>query len=287
MLDCIEKLDFDKAGQHAGKMGMTALQVGFVIKGFKNLYQSYKSKGWQAFWGQGIKAGIQDFDIQQKELAQSKALFDNICKGDNYKQALEVAKKNKIPVEAFNKQLKKICDNCKDETKVFQTLKFYQDLSKHQGVHKINGIDKPVKFDFVHIFGVEFKNGLIKGGHSKINLTDSKIQVLHEEIGPNNIGRGILYCPGFAPKESTFFPKDWSPEKIMIKTVEAANNAGVQNLLKNINSKGQIIAIGKTSEGIDIQFTLHVASGRIDNTYVMHPDWPHGSLLEKIYGKNN
>jgi hypothetical protein len=106
-----------------------------------------------------------------------------------------------------------------------------------------------------HIFHTEMgiKKGApsLKGYHSENKISGIKIL---SQTPPNAHGvyKAIFTDRGLT-KTSTFFPKDWNRSKILEKSREAWNDA-MKNIKSQTNARG---VIGKTSEGMPIEFWFH------------------------------
>ena len=94
-----------------------------------------------------------------------------------------------------------------------------------------------------HLFLGEIDQGSLKGFHHAKSYPDRIIKITRP---PDKFGiyEAIYEWKGLS-KKSTFFPDQWSRDKVLKKVNEACNNIIVRQ---------QNGFIGKTTEGIEIQF---------------------------------
>jgi hypothetical protein len=67
-------------------------------------------------------------------------------------------------------------------------------------------------------------------------------------------------------KDITYFPSEWSREKVVSKIYEAYNNVVKDRAQLQLNDKGKYHIIGITNEGVKIEMYI-TAKGKITTAY--------------------
>ncbi len=78
-------------------------------------------------------------------------------------------------------------------------------------------------------------------------------------------------------KESTFFPKDYTPEKVIAKIYEALENV---NFTK-YPTRGDQKVRGLTKDGITIEMIVNLTSCKVKSAYPVWDEIKHGQLLKR------
>jgi hypothetical protein len=137
---------------------------------------------------------------------------------------------------------------------------------------KIN--DKWLKLDFEHFFGMDVSwtkkgkpnlGGLHHDACSKV-LKAEVFDFTNKVIYDHGFWKANVFYKGDFVKNATFFPSDWSREKVTSKIFEAYSNAIKSGVELTFNDKGKYLIEGFTNEGIEI--VMHITQkGHIKTVY--------------------
>jgi len=137
---------------------------------------------------------------------------------------------------------------------------------------KIN--DKWLKLDFEHVFGMDVAwtkkgkpsmGGFHHDAGSKV-LKSEVFDFADKVVCDHGFWKAKVFYKGDFVKEATFFPSDWSREKVVNKIFEAYGNAIKNGAELILNDKGKYRIVGLTNEGIEIEMYI-TQKGHIKTVY--------------------
>jgi hypothetical protein len=145
--------------------------------------------------------------------------------------------------------------------------------------NKIKGFaqltNKYTKLDYEHIFGMKFifKRDCL----SKVSGFHHDCMHVIEKSGVIEFTNKVMNKDGFyttdlihqgtvVKPQATFFPAEWSREKVVSKIYEAYNNAVENSLVPEFRNDGKCFIQGLTNEGIEIEMYM-TSKGKIVTAY--------------------
>jgi hypothetical protein len=134
--------------------------------------------------------------------------------------------------------------------------------------------NKYIKIAYEHILGIELsfsKRGVpsIGGFHHDFMHAVKKsnmFEFVDEVIHASGFYKAKLLYKGDFVKEITFFPAQWSRERVISSVYEAYENFLQSGMLVKINPDGKYVVKGFTREGIEIEMFI-TQKGRVTTAY--------------------
>jgi hypothetical protein len=109
------------------------------------------------------------------------------------------------------------------------------------------------------------------------------VHISHAEEDKTGIWRAIVNFNG-KNKESTFFPKSWTPKQILEKVIACLKDIDFNDISTTQNGK---IKLDLICDSFKIELNINAITSEIITVYPYKDEWKHGSLLKKIFGRNS
>lgn len=162
-------------------------------------------------------------------------------------------------------QLQKLFQNLYEELPILEALN-----KQRKGFAEF--ANKCIKFPLAHIFTIEFKlgkDGISLSGfhHDPMNIIEKSgiLKFANKKFGKNGIYKAKVFFNG-NEYNKTFFPTDWSREKVISKIYEAYDDFISNGANATVTKGGQYKISGLTSEGIEIEMYI-TKKGRVTTVY--------------------
>ncbi len=213
----------------------------------------------------------------EKQLAK-KAAKESVSKAAQPIADISVSLPEKAPVAVIEKvkqeltESQKFLENFAKE--FFEGLKTeIEELkNKFSQYEKIN--DKWLKLDMEHFFGMDVSWGKkgkanLGGFHQDLDnkiLNQGIFEFADKVMYDHGFWKAKIFYKGDFVKNGTFFPSDWSREKVVSKIFEAYQNAVNSGIKLVPDDSGKYFLEGFTNEGIEI--AMHITQkGHIKTVY--------------------
>jgi hypothetical protein len=133
--------------------------------------------------------------------------------------------------------------------------------------------NKYIKVPYKHILVPEIsatKNGLKLTGfhHDYLNVLENSgiVKITNKIMGKHGIYKADVWLDGKLFKDKTFFPPDWTRQKIISKIYETYDDFISKGAMGKLTKDGKYIIRGTTSEGIEIEMYI-TKSAQITTAY--------------------
>lgn len=164
-------------------------------------------------------------------------------------------------------QIETICEPAKQS---ILNLRQKFDLKHTMGFGK--NPNRFLKWDYKHVLTpdikIKGKNIMLSGFHHDPGYlieNSGLIRLTNKRMGPCGTYIADVWIGNRCFKDKTFFPANWSQEKIMEKTLEAYKD-GLAKEIPNLTREGKYWLKGFTSEGIEIEMII-TQSGDVSTYY--------------------
>ncbi len=271
-------------GRFAVRIGMDIADALFMWRSIAGLIESAKQKNILPQVTNAFTQGTNNTD-QFHQLQQSAAKLESkYRKTRSFRSSERKAKKAGISKERFAKRVKDICSIVNTPKQAHHLMSVINACNRLYGKIHVKGFSKPLKINWDHLFKLDIsKCGKIGGLHFDYKGTiqrAGKIKFLHPEEEPSGLYRALIQH-GNERKESSFFPNDVSPLKVIKEVVSSLQAMDFSNFKPDPK---KIIEVRLPYRDGSLLMYINSITAEVISIYPTHSNW-NIPLERKYYGK--
>lgn len=271
-------------GRFAVRIGMDIADALFMWRSISGLIESARQKNvvpqvTQAF-AQGANSANQFHQLQQ----DAAKLESKYKRTRSYKRSERKAKRAGISKDRFAKRVKDICSIVNTPKQAHHLVSTINACNRLYGRIPVKGFSKSLKIDWDHLFKLDIgkygKTGGLHFDYKGMIQRAGKAKFLHPEEESSGLYRALIQY-GNDKKESSFFPKDVHPLKVI---KELVNNIQAMDFSNFKPGPNKIIEVRIPYKDGSLLMYINSITAEVISIYPTHSNW-RIPLERKHYGK--